>query len=221
MSGPWLHRVAVLVAAAAFVFVAAGATAPSLGEGSHALAGVGKALLLHLVFAATVLGAVRTSMAWKNEQPQIEDGGWPPLRSLALLTPPLVIVQVALGASYRQELLGLIPHATWAFATAIVVLAEAAFVLTQDNGHRPMKLWAIALLSVTGLQLILGVLAFVGRLAATESGSLDGWAAGAVHAHVGAGSLVLGFTAALSAWILRDVTTVRSGRHAVSSGRQS
>lgn len=221
MSGPWLHRFAVLVAVAAFLFVAAGATAPSLAGGSQAAVGVGKALLLHLLFAATVLAAVRTSQNWKSAQPRIEDGGWPSLRSLAVLAPALVLVQVGLGAGYRQEMLGLVPHASWAFATAIVVLAEAAFVLTQDYGHKPLRFWAVALLIVTGIQLILGVTAFVGRLTAAESGSLSGWAAGSVHAHVGTGSLVLGFTLALSAWILRDVTTVRSGRHAVSSGRHT
>ena len=69
----------------------------------------------------------------------------------------------------------------------------------------------------------LGVLAFVGRLGLEEGATVQGWMNGAIHAHVGTGSLVLGSTVALSAWILRDVVKAdtEAGRHAASHGGQS
>ncbi len=223
MKGLWLHRIAVALAVATFLLVAAGATASTPESGVAASVGIIRAVALHVLFAGTILFCVRTSSKWLQPTEIVEDGGWPSLRSLALSAPGVVLIQVALGAAYRQKVLGLVPHATWAFVTAILVLAVGAFVLTNERAHQSLRRWSIVLLCATIAQVLLGVLAFVGRLGLEEGATVQGWMNGAIHAHVGTGSLVLGSTVALSAWILRDVVKAdtEAGRHAASHGGQS
>lgn len=191
MRSAWLQGLAVAGALAAFAAVGAGAARPW---------GMGLALLFHLLFAAMMAAVARTSRAWAGPPMRFADGGWPSLRMMAWITPAAVLLQIALGAAYRNELMGLIPHISWAFLAAILALVLALFVLTQEAKHAPLRRWAMVLLVATGLQVLLGVLAFVARLNPGAAGALTG----AIHAHVGTGTLVLGVSTAMSMWILRD-----------------
>lgn len=205
MKNLWLHRLAAACAVAAFAAVGAGAAHPWP---------VALAVGFHLLFGVTVVAAVVTSRAWAAPAAPFPDSGFPSLRLMAWITPPAVLLQIGLGAAYRNQALGLIPHISWAFLTAILALVLALFVLTQEHRHAPLRRWAVLLASATGVQVLLGALAFVARL--QESA---GPFTGAIHAHVGTGTLVLGFSAAMSAWILRDAvaassaTPAQSGHH--------
>lgn len=206
MKSRWLHYLAVAGAVAAFAAVGAGAARPW---------GVGLALALHGLFAVMMVLVARTSRAWAGPAQPFADGGWPSLRMMAWAAPVSVLLQIALGSAYRNELIGLIPHVSWAFLTAILALVLALFVLTQEARHEPLRRWAMVLLIATGAQVLLGVLAFVARLMPEGAGALSG----AIHAHVGTGTLVLGVSAAMSAWILRDAvpasanSPVETGHH--------
>jgi heme A synthase len=211
MKRAWLHSFAVAGAIAAFAAVGAGAARPW---------GTGPAIAFHLLFAVMMVATVRTSRAWAGPALPFPDGGFPSLRALAWITPAAVLLQIALGAAYRNELLGLIPHVSWAFLTAILALVLALFVLTQEARHAPLRLWAIILLCATGAQVLLGVLAFVARLNPGSAGPFTG----AIHAHVGTGTLVLGVSAAMSAWILRDAVPASASSNSsdpLESGRHS
>ena len=212
MKSVWLHRLAVAGAVAAFAAVGAGAARPW-----PAAAAVG----LHALFGAMMAAVVLTSRAWAGPALAFEDGGWPTLRQMAWATPAAVLLQIGLGAAYRNGLLGLVPHVSWSFLAAILALAMGLFVLTQEAKHAPLRKWAGALLAATGLQVLLGVLALAARMAPEGAGLLKG----AVHAHVGTGTLVLGITAAMSAWILRDAVPASgsssSSAAAARTGRNS
>lgn len=187
----WRHRFMVAGALAAFAAVGAGAARPW---------SVALAVSLHTLFAVMMILAARSSRTWAAGPRPFPDSGFPSLRMLAWLAPAAILIQIALGAAYRNEMLGLVPHVSWAFLAAIVALVQALFVLTQDQRHEPLRRWAMVLLGATGLQVLLGVLAFVARLNEGGPGPLTG----AVHAHVGTGTLVLGVSTAMSTWILRD-----------------
>lgn len=199
------HSLAVVCALAAFAAVGAGAARPWP---------VALAVVFHLLFAATMAGVAVTSRAWLGPGLPFADGGWPSLRMMAWITPLAILLQIALGAAYRNQMVGLVPHVSWAFLTAILAFALALFVLTQEQQHGPLRRWAYVLLAATGAQVLLGVLAFVARLSETP-----GPLSGAIHAHVGTGTIVLGASAAMSAWILRDATPAsastpaQTGRH--------
>jgi heme A synthase len=207
MKSVWLHGLALAGALAAFAAVGAGAARPW---------GMGLAILFHLLFAAMMVLVVRTSRAWAGPSQRFADGGWPSLRMMAWVTPAAILLQIALGAAYRNEMLGLIPHISWAFLAALLALVLALFVLTQEAKHPPLHRWAIVLVIATGVQVLLGVLAFVARLNPEAGGPF----AGAIHAHVGTGTVVLGVSTAMSTWILRDAVPAAAAEPA-GSGHQS
>src|ERR1039458_207766 len=172
--------------------------------------GVAHAILSHLCFALLTLLALGASPAWHRDAALLEDRGWPSLRSLAWITPPAVLLQIAFGAAYRHNLLSAMPHIAWAFAVILLILMLATFSISalpsgaaEPRQHQGLRRGAIALMILVFVQLILGVGAFLARL--NLAGSLaPGELLSALRAaQLGTGALVLGFTVAFSAEILR------------------
>jgi len=100
---------------------------------------ISHACLAQLFFAALVAIAVTTSPAWSRGPELVSDYGWPSNRSLAILTPVLVLLQIALGAAFRQKALTLLPHVLGAMFVALVILLESIFVLQQFPTHRALR----------------------------------------------------------------------------------
>src|ERR1700682_1632861 len=88
-------------------------------------AGIAHAGLAQLFFAALVAIAMATSQAWSRGPVLVNDYGWPSMRSLAIITPVLVLLQIALGAAFRQKTLTLLPHVLGAMFVALVVMYES------------------------------------------------------------------------------------------------
>ncbi len=164
---------------------------------------VAHAAFSHLAFALAAAGAAMTSDSWEARL-AVADGGFPTLRSLAWITPTTVLMQVVLGAAYRHKMTGLIPHVSWAFVAAMFVIMTAAFTMTQCGKHPALRRISITLISITGLQLLLGVVALYGRL--SESGGAgNAWMVLSTTSHLLTGAIVLALTMALSAQTLRHV----------------
>lgn len=167
------------------------------------------AAVSQLSFGLAVAAAAMTSAEWEARQ-VVADGGFPTLRSLAWMTPTTVVVQVGLGAAYRHEVTGLIPHVAWAFVAALFVIMTAAFTLTQCGGNRALKRWALALIWVTSVQLVLGVTALVGRMTAVDGAAPTVWMVVSTTTHVLTGAIVLALTMGLGAQTLRHVEPARA-----------
>src|ERR1051326_2605353 len=71
---------------------------------------IAHACLAPLFFGALVSIAVVTSAAWARGSELVNDYGWPSNRSLAVVSPVLVLMQIALGAAFRQKAISLMPH---------------------------------------------------------------------------------------------------------------
>jgi heme A synthase len=117
--------------------------------------------LAQLFFSLTVLMAVFTSKSWQNGPDPVDDHGWPSLRTLAVVTPVLVLAQVALGAGFRHRAMTVMPHIVGAMVVSFVILLTGVFVLNQFPEHRTLKPAAITLLLATFVQVFLGVTAYV------------------------------------------------------------
>ena len=126
------------------------------------------ACLAQLFFSVTVAIAVFTSKKWQEGPEPVEDYGWPSLRSLAIVTPILILLQVALGAGFRHRAFGLLPHVVGAMIVPLVILLVGVFALHQFPKHRSLRPAAVALLSITGVQVFLGVIAYIARINAAE-----------------------------------------------------
>jgi cytochrome c oxidase assembly protein subunit 15 len=158
----WLKRFAwILLAAVILQGVLGGLTVLFLLPKAISIA---HACVAQLFFSATVAVAVFTSRMWREETAMVNDSGWPSLRSLSVVAPVTVLAQLALGAAYRHQALGIVPHIVGAMIVMLVVMMAGIAVLTQSGGHRVLRGAAWALLGITGLQIVLGIVAYLARI---------------------------------------------------------
>jgi heme A synthase len=165
-------------------------------------AGIAHALMAPLFFAAAVSIAVVTSRGWSRGQAEVRDYGWPSMRSLAILTPILVMLQILLGAAFRQQALTLLPHVLGAMFVALVILLESIFVLQQFPTHRALAPAAKTLLGIAFAQVFLGITALIMKSMANDT---DLAVIFTVVSHVTGGAITLATTLILSILIRRNV----------------
>jgi heme A synthase len=137
----------------------------------------------------------------------VEDYGWPSLRFLAVLTPVLVLVQIGLGAGFRHRAFGLLPHVIGAMIVPLVILLVGAFALHQFPKHRALRPAAVGLLAITGVQIFLGIIAYVARLNAADYPLAMVLT---TVAHVATGGLTLAASVVLAIQIRRNVRVAAS-----------
>jgi heme A synthase len=165
-------------------------------------AGIAHALMAPMFFAAVVAIAVVTSAAWDRGAELVFDYGWPSMRSLAIMTPVLVLLQISLGAAFRQKALTLLPHVLGAMFVALVILLESIFVLQQFPTHRALRPAAKTLLGVAFGQVFLGMTALIMKSMADDTVPA---VVATVAAHVAGGAVTLAATIVLSILIRRNV----------------
>jgi heme A synthase len=94
------------------------------------------------------------------------------------------------------------PHIVGAMVVSTAIMLISAFVLHQFPGHAALRRSAIVLISVTGVQVFLGIFAYLTRAQASQNPLLM---VIVTVAHVAAGALTLASSIALSIQILRNV----------------
>jgi heme A synthase len=165
-------------------------------------AGIAHALMAPLFFAATVAIVVVTSPGWSRGPEHVSDYGWPSMRSLAITTPILVLLQIALGAAFRQKALTLLPHVLGAMFVALAILLQSIFVLQQFPTHRALRAAAKTLLGIAFGQVFLGLTALIIKSMADDAAPP---VVATVAAHVTGGAVTLAATIVLSILIRRNV----------------
>jgi cytochrome c oxidase assembly protein subunit 15 len=160
------------------------------------------ACLAQIFFSTTMAIALFTSKKWLEGPEIVEDYGWPSLRSLAFITPVMVLAQIALGAAFRHRAIGLLPHVIFSMVVTLTVLFTATFVIHQFPNHRVLNSRAKALLGITLFQVMLGVGAYYTRLQAAQQPLAMVLT---TVAHVAVGGLTLASSVLLSIQIFRNV----------------
>jgi hypothetical protein len=158
-----------------------------------------------LFFSTTVAFVVFTSRAWREETALVNDSGWPSLRSLSVLAPVAVLGQLALGAAYRHQALGIVPHIVGAMIVMLVVMMAGVAVLTQSGKHRVLRGSASALLGVTGLQMVLGIMAYLARISVTGAAEPTTGLVVFTVAHVAVGALTMAASVVMAIEVFRYV----------------
>jgi len=156
--------------------------------------------------------ALFTSPAWKRSTLPVENAS--SLRGLVLAPPICVFLQLALGASYRHKVLGLIPHVTGAIIVAAVVFFVGVFALLQMRELHSIRNWAIAALVITGCQVFLGVAAYMARVATADDPQPMAIMVWFTVAHVAVGALTLAVNTLLAIQVRRLVQPHASGVNA-------
>jgi heme A synthase len=195
--------VAVLAFALAFLladkariaaWVAVGFVLIDGGLGVYSAAGVFHALLAPLLFSTVVAMAVFTSKSWPAP-PIPAENSWPPLRKLAIWTPILLVMQIALGAAFRHNAMGVVWHIMNAMIVLLLILVLGICVLRLYPQHPALRSAALALLIITGVQVLLGFGVYITLLMAAEN-NVALMTAGAIH--VVTGSLTLAASVVLA-----------------------
>jgi cytochrome c oxidase assembly protein subunit 15 len=166
---------------------------------------IGHACLAQLFFSTTVAIALFTSEGWQGGRQIVDDPGSPPLHWLALAASACVFLQLALGASARHQAIGILPHVLGALLATGMVLWVTVRVLMRHAGHEALRRSALVLLSITFLQVFLGIGAYMSRLATADAPQPMPVMVGFTVAHVAVGALTLASSVVLTIEIFRHV----------------
>jgi len=166
---------------------------------------IGHACLAQLFFSITVAISVFSSPSWKRGSIMVDDDGAPPLHWLAIGAPLCVFIQLALGAAARHQAIGILPHVAGAVVATGMVLWFTVRVLMRHADYDSLRRSALALVSVTFLQVFLGIAAYMSRLATAEAPQPMPVMVGFTVAHVAVGALTMAASVVLSIQVFRNV----------------
>ena len=166
---------------------------------------IGHACLAQMFFSTTVAMALFTSESWRRGVQPVDDGGAPPLHMLAVAASLCVFLQLALGASARHQAIGILPHIAGALVATGMVLWVTVRVLMYHAGHNALRQSALALLSVTFLQVFLGIAAYMSRLATADAPQPMPLMVSFTVAHVAVGALTMAASVVLALQVFRHV----------------
>jgi cytochrome c oxidase assembly protein subunit 15 len=160
------------------------------------------ATLAQIFFCATVSLAVFTSRSWMENRPTIKEQGNLPVRYVCVAAVITIFLQLIIGATLRHSATWdkplptdlLLTHVGGAIAVTVLLASAAIMILRRHSGEtfltRPAKL-ALWLLAV---QLLLGVAAFITRMASPNDPQPLNPMVGITVAHVACGALVFATT---------------------------
>jgi heme A synthase len=133
-----------IILAAAVIEAISGSYAPIL-----------HAILAPVLFSGFVAMAYITGENWTRPPVSAPDL-WPPLRKMAILAPIFVVLQISLGAGFRHNETGVVWHILGAGVVLLLIMVLGICLLRQFPEHPTLRPAAIALLVITGVQVLLG-----------------------------------------------------------------
>jgi hypothetical protein len=158
------------------------------------------ACLGHAFLACIAPIALMTSRQWRRDADSSLTSASAYLRPLATATPPAVFVQITLGAMYRYQIAGILPHMAGAAIVALLTLGISGAVL-QNHPHSNLRSMATALISIVLAQTCLGIAVFIMLILGAGSTMAFAWIA---TAHVSIGSLTLAASVVMAIRIRRN-----------------
>src|SRR5579883_2489150 len=115
-------------------------------------------------------------------------GPFAALRPASLWAPPAVFTQIVMGALYRHQITGIMPHMLGAMAVALLTIVISAILLQNFSASKPLRRAAIALMTAVLVQICFGIAVFLLLLLNAGDTQAFLWLA---TAHVATGTLVL------------------------------
>jgi hypothetical protein len=199
------ERTAASAALASLIASAATGWNPSLSPS----AAVCHAAFAHLFTASITATLVMTTSSWNRTPVRLAVGSWSALRPAAIAAPAAVFGQIVLGALYRHELTGVMPHMLGAMVVALLTMAVSAIVLQHFSESPDLRRAATLLISAVLLQVCLGIAVFTMLLLNVRDTKAFVWLA---TAHVTTGTLVLASSVVMAMQLLRCLSLAASVR---------
>lgn len=152
---------------------------------------IGHAAWAQLFFCLTVSLALFTSPGWKRESVKVEDTGTPSLQRLSVVTALAIFAQLLLGAAFRHNAAGIVPHLVGAAVVAFLVVWTVKRVFQQFGQSSWLWRPALGLAGLLGIQLLLGAGAYWMRVASVGASQPSRGLVALTVAHVAVGALTL------------------------------
>ncbi len=164
------------------------------------------ATLAQLFFCTTVSLAVFTSQSWQRPRPITEEKGSLPVRYLSVATLATILLQLVIGATLRHSATWdkplptelILTHIGGAIAVALLLGTTAFLVLRRHAGDKFLTRPATFALLLLATQLVLGLAAYMTRLASPHDPQPLNPMVGITVAHVACGALVFATTIVLT-----------------------
>jgi cytochrome c oxidase assembly protein subunit 15 len=180
------------------------------------------ATLAQLFFCTTVGLAVFTSRSWIERTDTVEEKGLLPVRYVCVAAATTILLQLILGATLRHSATWdqhlptelLLAHIGGAIAVAIVLASAAFMILRRHPGETFLTRPATIALALLGVQLLLGIIAYLTRLQSPDDPQPLNPMVGITVAHVACGALIFASTILMT---LRAFRVLRSEDSWVSS----
>lgn len=184
---------------------------------------VGHATLAQLFFCITVSLALFTGPDWRwPERPwdsaKIENTATPSLRQLAAGTTVAIFFQLVLGAAFRHNGFGIIPHLVGAALVTAGVLWLLARLLTNFSCEPRLKRSALLLAGLLTAQIFLGIGAYIVQLAARDAPQPLLPVVVVTTTHVAVGALVLAASLVTTLETYRRVTSAKDATARETTG---
>jgi heme A synthase len=96
------------------------------------------------------------------------DAGAIPLRKLTAATVAAVLIQLVLGAGFRHQAFGIIPHIIGALAVTLLVLSTVTILIRRHNREKYLTGPGRVAAGLLVAQLCIGVAAYLARLASAS-----------------------------------------------------
>lgn len=161
------------------------------------------ATLAELFFITIVSLAVFTGERWTGDVPQRRDEKWPKLRALAVWTSALILVQIILGAAFRHNAFGIIPHIVGAVVVTAMVFWTVLAVSRRFKSVGDLRRAARYLEICLGSQLLLGGAAYWAVVQARDAVQPTPLYVTITVAHVAVGALTFAASVVLSLYCFR------------------
>jgi len=126
---------------------------PSAISTAHAATG-------QLFFCTLVALSLFTGNWWQSDLPLLEENARPMLRSVASATVGIIFVQLVLGAAFRHNAFGVLPHVFGAGVVTAMIAWTATIAFCRHRDVAPVRQAAKLLVALLVIQLCLGVAAY-------------------------------------------------------------
>ena len=168
----------------------------------------GHAILAQTFFCIMATLAITTRRDWRWDEAKIEEEPvTPSLRQLAVAMTAAIYVQLILGAAFRHNGLGMIPHALGAVVVAALSMWLGVRVFTRFLREHRLTRAALTLLGLVAVQVFLGIAAYILRMEFRDAPQPMPPLIYTSTAHVAVGALVLVRSVVLTLQVFRRVAT--------------
>lgn len=164
------------------------------------------ATLAQIFFCTTVSLAVFTSRSWMENRPTIKEQGNLPVRYVCVAAVITIFLQLIIGATLRHSATWdkplptdlLLMHVAGAVAVTLLLGSAAIIILRRHSREKFLTQPAKIALSLLGIQLVLGIAAYITRMASPNDPQPLNPMVGITVAHVACGALVFATTIVLT-----------------------